>query len=446
MGKRKQGTNPLIGILGLVAAAGLLYAGAKAFPVFVRASYFKDFLYSDARYADLGGRSAEQVGDAIYRDAQRWHIPLRREDIHVELGSSGTVVTAHYRVPVDLYFFQPAIPVYVRYPKDQRLVPLSHQFALLTLGLFFALYWFFKGFWIYRKSRFIADVPVVPIRGIAMGLVQVHGNAVGAKTLLSPVSRLPCFFYKVNIERWSPGGRGSGSWTRYLTDSAWVRFYLQDETGKVLVDPRGADCDLEQTGQSEVSSRPALLPGHAWEAESALDAGPGIPASDSELRSYVSRVAAGMRSELFQGADLSAGGTPTFSERTGPGVLRRSLGFLQPLLALLQPGRALGSGVLRTAMGSDSPSGGGYRLTEHCILPGASYDVTGTCAENPEAQNEDDRHIVGKGANNTALLISCQTEKALETGLRARALRHILGGGLLAICCVAGLLQNLGLL
>ena len=443
MGERKQGTKSLITILGLVVVAGILYAGVKAFPVFFRASEFKEDLDSQAHYADLGGRSAEQVGDAIYRDAQRWGLPLQREDIHVGLSSSGTVVTAHYRAPVDLYFFQPALQFHVHYPGDKRLIPLGHQFALLTLGLLFALYWFFKGFWIYRKFRVIADVPVVPIRGVAMGLVQIHGTALGEKTLLSPVSRIPCFFYKVNIERWSPGGRGSGSWTRYLTDCAWVRFYLQDETGKVLVDPRGADCDLEQTGQCEVSSRPTLLPGHAWEAEPSQAAGPGIPPSDSELRSYVSRVAAGMRSELFQGADLSAGASPTFSERTGPGVLRRSLGFLQPVLAILQP--QSGFGILQSTLGS-GPSGGGYRLTEQCILTEASYDVTGTCAENSEAQEEEDRHILVKGANASTFLISSQSEKSLEAGLRARALRYILGGGLLAIGCAAALLQNLGYL
>ncbi len=441
----RRGIPPLVIVLGLGLAAAILYAGVKALPAIMARLEFQDSVNLRARSAAYG-RTSEQIREAIARDAQMYGIPLNPEDIDVEPTSSDARVSADYTAKVDLGFFQPTVRFHVRHtprPVDKGLIPMNVQFGLLAIGVLSGVFWFFKGFVIFWKFRVVADVPVTPIRGMAMGPVQIEGTAVGEKTLLSPVTRVPCFFYKVEIERWTSDGRGSGSWVHYLTDRAWVPFYLQDQTGRVRVDPRGAECDLERSGQSVVGARPTFALGHAWESEPTPAAGPGIPPSESELRSYVGRVAEGMRTELFQGADLSEGAPAAASERTRPSFLQRMAVIVRPTLGMIQPGGSWGS--LRTALGGGPPEGG-YRLTEYCLFPDQPYDITGTCTEDPEAQSEDDRHVVGKGSHLSTFLISRQSEKALEAGLHARALRHILGGGLLAVACLAALLQNLGYL
>ena len=106
--------------------------------------------------------------------------------------------------------------------------------------------------------------------------------------------------------------------------------------------------------------------------------------------------------------------------------------------------------VGRGKMGGDDFSSGAapgdYRLTEYCVLPDMVYDITGTCAINPGAQNDSDRQVISRGANDKTFLISGQTEKVLEQDLRWRAWKHIVGGGLLAVAGAAALLEALGLI
>jgi len=130
--------------------------------------------------------------------------------------------------------------------------------ALVGFGA--GLFWFFKGFRVYREYRVLADTPEIPIRSMAMGLVEIHGKAKGAETVESPVTKTPCFFYKVDVEKWVRDKNG-GHWSHAATDANGVRFYLEDATGKVLVDAQGAEYDLIQTAKRETAAattRPLL--------------------------------------------------------------------------------------------------------------------------------------------------------------------------------------------
>jgi len=428
-------------ILGWLAVAGgivALYVGAKVLPLLIANSQLSDYARVHVGISAANARP-EQLGDAIYHLAQNLHIPLNRENIKVETNPSWTRITritVDYKVPVDLHFYQPELHFHVQYPEDKGPWFLARPRILAALGLLLGLYWFFKGFLILRKYRIVADTPLTPIRSMAMGLVQIRGKAVGERTLASPVSRRPCHFYKVNIERWE-GSRGSGRWSPYLTDAGWVKFYLEDESGKVLVDPRDAECDLEEVGQAQVSKSPGLLMGYAGEPEDPPAEVPGLPPSPSELRSYVVRAASGMRTALYQGADLSSTGFVGSQQRKSPAGASRALISLTGVFLSPKTGM-LGAGL--------GPSAGDYRLTEQCILPDSWYDITGTCAENREARNELDRLVVAKGENTPTFLISRRSEKQLEGALRARALRYIFGGAFLAIGFAAALLQTLGYL
>jgi hypothetical protein len=89
---------------------------------------------------------------------------------------------------------------------------------------------------------------------------------------------------------------------------------------------------------------------------------------------------------------------------------------------------------------------GHYRLTEYCLLPGHTYHITGTCAENPQPRDEFDRNIILKGTNEPTFLISSRKEKEVQSWLRKQSLWMILGGAALAIVCLAIFLGKLGLL
>jgi len=275
-----------------------------------------------------------------------------------------------------------------------------------ALGFGAGLYCFFKGFREYRKYRVLADTPVMPIRSIAMGLVEVHGKAQGEQLVTSPVTKTPCFFYKVDIERWKTDSKGRGSWRDYKTDINGVTFYLQDGTGKVLVNAHGAELDLIRTVRRETGGGAGRGLGALFGGGRDLRLPSGPYVTDGELIEYVAQLGAG------GGAAL----TDALKQLVGVGSLRFG-----------------GSSARR------------YRLTEYCILPDHWYDVTGTCVENPQPNDADDRNLLVKGQNEPTFLISWRSEKGIEGTLRKRAALYVLGGAALAVVCLAILLAGLGM-
>jgi hypothetical protein len=124
---------------------------------------------------------------------------------------------------------------------------------IYAVALFFAMIpalagvsLFARGFARYRKFRVILTTPESAIQGLAMGFVEVHGKATGDQTVPSPVSKTPCFFYKVLLEgRGKPHETPGGINVEFSkVDLGGTTFYLEDTTGKVRVDPTGVDCEL----------------------------------------------------------------------------------------------------------------------------------------------------------------------------------------------------------
>jgi len=95
---------------------------------------------------------------------------------------------------------------------------------------------------------------------------------------------------------------------------------------------------------------------------------------------------------------------------------------------------------------SGTAASGNFRLTEHCLLPGHTYDVMGTCAENPNPRDDHDRNIILRGTNESTFLISSRAGKDVQSWLLKRSLWMILGGAALAVVGLAILLGKLGLL
>ena len=112
-----------------------------------------------------------------------------------------------------------------------------------------------------------------------------------------------------------------------------------------------------------------------------------------------------------------------------------------------QAALAFGRGQVAEFTRERAPAASGqYRLTEYCLLPGQTYDVTGTCAENPQPRDEYDRNIIVKGTNEPTFLISSRTEEGVQSYLLKQTLWKVLGGAAVAILCLAILLGKLGLL
>ena len=263
----------------------------------------------------------------------------------------------------------------------------------LTVGFGTGLYYFFKGFRIFREYRVLMDTPEIPIRSVAMGLVEIHGKARVEQPVPSPVTRTPCCFYQVEIEHWVRDKSG-GHWSHLATDADGPKFYLEDASGKVLVDAHHAEYDLLQTAKVETGGGSGLGLGRLLSGISGPTRAALAPLPQADLWSYASTAVARHKS----------------------------------------------SGILNWGVGG----GERYRLSEYLVLPEHWYDLTGTCVENPTPQDEHDRNMIMKGTNEPTFLLTWRSEKEIRRALRDRAAKYIFGGAILAVTCLAILLAKHG--
>jgi hypothetical protein len=364
---------------------------------------------------------------------------------------------------------------------------------------------FFRGFRIYREYLLLQGTSEIPIRSMAMGLVRIHGKAASDHLLTSPISQTPCCVYQVHIEKFRDedvDSHRSAAWLHYGSEADGAPFYLEDSTGRTLVNPRGAEYDIESTALREASSA---------EPSSVVVNG----ASEVDLLSYVARVgpseeAPGSRHnfeaergmfdiakyakqgatpdevmrKLFPQVIESEAKTVQALEAEGPwdDPLREELrlaqidlhkhpiwspeyaqGF-QRVTKLQAQVRKLGPEIrfppsvptppplarpptaeeIVASIDGVPTARGRYRFTERCILPGHEYDITGTCTENPAAKDANDRNLIRKGTNEPTFLISALAQPQVNVMLQMRAYFMIFGGGMLTVFCLGLLLLRLG--
>ncbi len=102
---------------------------------------------------------------------------------------------------------------------------------------------FVYGFKLLQRRRLILDTPFSKIRSAAMGMVEVSGLAVGPYTMIAPITARPCYYYRTLVWEYKQQGKNK-QWVKVAGECMHVPFFVDDNTGRMLVDPRGADLDL----------------------------------------------------------------------------------------------------------------------------------------------------------------------------------------------------------
>jgi hypothetical protein len=119
-----------------------------------------------------------------------------------------------------------------------------------ALGICAGIYLFVQGFRLLQRRQLILNTPASKIRSASMGMVELSGLAVGPYTVVAPITARPCYCYRTFVWEWRRSGK-SKQWVKVAAECMHVPFFLDDNTGKVLVDPLGADLDLHQDFQQE---------------------------------------------------------------------------------------------------------------------------------------------------------------------------------------------------
>jgi hypothetical protein len=124
---------------------------------------------------------------------------------------------------------------------DPALAIISWMLFIIVPGLNF----FITGLVCFQRMRRIQDFPTSKIRSLALGQVEILGTVVPAKgALKDPLTGDKCVYYN-----WKAQILSGGKVKRYVNiddESSLVAFYLQDDTGKVLINATDAQIDIRE--------------------------------------------------------------------------------------------------------------------------------------------------------------------------------------------------------
>jgi len=111
------------------------------------------------------------------------------------------------------------------------------------VGLGAGLYLFYRGFHMLQRKRLIENTPTSKIRSASLGLVEISGLATGPYTMPAPITAVSCYYARTIGWQWKQQGKNK-QWVKFADESRHVPFYLDDNTGRMLIDPRGAEMDI----------------------------------------------------------------------------------------------------------------------------------------------------------------------------------------------------------
>jgi hypothetical protein len=121
---------------------------------------------------------------------------------------------------------------------------IGWQFTLGLVGL--------TSFWAWyanlKRYRTIADTPTSRIASAPQGYIELvgRGQQPPGATLVSPITGLPCLWYRYRIER-----KHDNRWEHVESGVSHDTFGISDGSGQLLVDPEGAEV---MTSRKQVSS------------------------------------------------------------------------------------------------------------------------------------------------------------------------------------------------
>lgn len=128
-------------------------------------------------------------------------------------------------------------------------------FTVLLLGTGFLIH----GIELIARKRLIENTPTSHVRSMAMGFVELIGTARQKYSVRLPYLLIPCVYYRYRLMECRESNRAS-FWIQVgYGCSGPVPFYLEDPTGRVLVDPKGAI--IEGIVREEITSAALLYLG-----------------------------------------------------------------------------------------------------------------------------------------------------------------------------------------
>jgi hypothetical protein len=104
----ERGGSKLNLIITLLIMGAIVFSGFKVIPVYFANYQFQDALESETRFALTGypKKSIDDIRNDVWNKAQDLSIPVRKEDIQVNVNNGSVAISLDYSVPVDLAVYQ----------------------------------------------------------------------------------------------------------------------------------------------------------------------------------------------------------------------------------------------------------------------------------------------------------------------------------------------------
>jgi len=102
-----------------------------------------------------------------------------------------------------------------------------------------------EGLRTFLKMRFIENIPCSKVRSAAMGLVELQGQARPRKLQVSPASQRPCCWWRFKVQEYRKSGKNS-RWVTIQDSQSPEPFFLEDNTGRMLIDPIDAELHIPE--------------------------------------------------------------------------------------------------------------------------------------------------------------------------------------------------------
>ena len=164
-------------------------------------------------------------------------------------------------------------------------------------GLLFGLFLFGLGIWMiyhgfseYRASRLIRDTATETVRAAAVGRTELEGTAEPVGPVLArPFTDGDCLYAHYSIREEREDSDGDTSWATLDHDTWITEFYLDDGTGRVLVEP---EVSAKFEISDEHTTRITVPEGRSEPAGVAefLEQGTDVDPTTQHRRKYVQKV------------------------------------------------------------------------------------------------------------------------------------------------------------
>ena len=346
-----------------------------------------------------------------------------------------------------------------------------------AIGALAGAYLFYRGFRLLQRKRLILNTPASKVRSASMGLVEINGLAAGPYTMMAPITGAPCYYFRTTAWQWQQRGRSS-EWVKVADESLHVPFFLDDNTGRVLVDPQGAEMDIHRDFHDEFSTslfsgsldipssissflarngvstdkkikidEYCIKPKNALFILGTLAQNPGLSASATPVRSLTAEQhTVSLRIPFISGCvSLSTGVTSTESTlfsafKSDPMAAKpiHLLGATNPAQdSAVAPQQRITAALMKAGI-TNPAAWAAAGVNPDVVATTASSGSTGGAAAAATALEQFNLHppvVLMKGAHNPAFLISWHSQRDVVHSLSWKSTLMIWGGPALTLVC-----------